>query len=59
MVEEKKKEKIVKYFAGLLTVFLIVVFVLAILSIVAWIIFWAFIIAIGIYAFKVLPKMKK
>jgi len=49
----------VKSLSGFLAILLVAIFVLAIMSIVAWVVFWIVIIAGGIYAFKVWPRLKK
>jgi hypothetical protein len=58
MVEEEKM-KFIKSLSGFLAIFLVAIFVLAIMSIVAWVVFWVVVIVGGIYAFKVLPRLKK
>jgi len=49
----------VKVVSGLLAVILIIVFVLAILSVIDWVIFWGVIIVVAIYTYVVLPRLKK
>ena len=51
--------KFIKSLSGFLAIFLVAIFVLAIMSIVAWVVFWVVVIVGGIYAFKVLPRLKK
>jgi hypothetical protein len=59
MVEKEKKMNFVKVVSGLLAVILIIVFVLAILSVIDWVIFWGVIIVVAIYTYVVLPRLKK
>ena len=59
MVEKEKKMNFVKSISGFLAVILVAVFVLAILSVVTWVVFWVIVLAGGIYAFKVLPGLRK
>lgn len=58
-MEKEKKMNFVKSISGFLAVILVAVFVLAILSVVTWVVFWVIVLAGGIYAFKVLPGLRK
>ncbi len=48
-----------KSISSFLIVILIVAVILFVVKIISWIIFWAILIVGAIYAYKVLPRMKK